>query len=103
MTRRSIQAPDAVRSARDTFIRIRRRPSTTRSKFDPSGSHADIAGRACGELTVAAEALQRAGVRVHLFDEPGSDRPDNRPDVPVMLWATSLVGSAHRWNNTELL
>lgn len=79
-TRRTLQAPDAI-----VMVRPARFAPNTESAADnafqraaPEGQAEAIAAAAWQELGDAAHALREAGVRVHLFEDPGQhDTPDS--------------------------
>lgn len=72
----SVQAPRAV-----VMIRPRSftpNPETAADNaFQRAAPAASVADAAYHEVTRAAEALEAAGVRVHLFDDDSTDRPDS--------------------------
>lgn len=75
----SAQAPSAVILIRPS--RFRPNPETARDNaFQSPATGEDpgeLARRAYDEVTVVAEALDRAGVTVHLFDDEEHTRPDS--------------------------
>src|SRR5690606_21251291 len=86
----TVQAPSSVVMVRPLHFDVN--PVTAADNVfqsaDPNGSkeRADAADR---ETTALAEALEAAGVRVHIFDDERTDRPDS---VFPNNWISTHVG-----------
>lgn len=75
----SIQAPSSVILVRQRHFRPNPQTAAdnTFQVSEPAVAPADLARRAADEVTAVAEALEAAGVTVHLFDDDDPSRPDS--------------------------
>ena len=75
----SIQAPSAVVMIRPHHFRVNPETAADNAFQIDSGNmdQAELARSAFEELSVAAQRLETAGIRVHIFEDKGVDTPDS--------------------------
>lgn len=86
----TVQAPSAVILVRPHHFDVN--PVTAADNVfqaEPTGPRGQLAESAYRETTALADALERAGVRVHLFEDETEDRPDS---VFPNNWLSTHIG-----------
>ncbi|WP_199539198.1 arginine deiminase-related protein [Desertihabitans brevis] len=73
----SVRAPGAVVMIRPHHFRPNPQTAADNAFQLPVPGHPELAARAFAEVTAVAGRLTAAGVRVHLFDDPDTRRPDS--------------------------
>ncbi|PRY26878.1 amidinotransferase [Aliiruegeria haliotis] len=77
--RRSVQVPAAVILIRPNHFSLNSETARDNAFQQDTGgrSLAGLAAAAHGEVTRAAQTLEQAGIRVHVFDDTREDTPDS--------------------------